>query len=58
MAYKLRKSMWGGYYNLSVRNSALYDQLKDSTDPKDILIVELILELARASDNAHRGASQ
>ena len=52
---KLEKSPWDGegYYYLSKKDSDRYDEVKDSKDPKDIEIRELILDKARQSRAAH-----
>ena len=51
----LQKSIWEneGYYYLSKKDSDLYDSVKNSKDPKDIQIKELILDKARASRSSH-----
>ena len=41
------------YYHLSVKDSRRYDELKDSEDPKDREIVELILDKAKSSMARH-----
>ena len=47
--------MWNGewYYYLSKKDSDLYDKIKDSDDPKDIQIVQFILDKAASSRAAH-----
>lgn len=52
---ELKKSIWEGegYYYLSKEDSDLYDKVKDSDDPKDIKIKDLILDKARASRAEH-----
>ena len=53
--FKLEKSMFEGdrYYYLSKEDSDMYDKLKDSDDPKDKVIVNMILDKAKASRSAH-----
>ena len=61
--FKLEKSMFEGdrYYYLSKEDSDMYDRLKDSDDPKDKIIVNMILDKAyesylhiwKASRSAH-----
>jgi len=53
--FKLEKSMWKGegYYYLSKKDSDLYDSLKDSDDPKDKQVVDLILDKAEACCAEH-----
>jgi len=53
--FKLEKSMFEGdrYCYLSKEDSDIYDRLKDSDDPKDKIIVNMILDKAKASRSAH-----
>jgi hypothetical protein len=55
--FELEKSIWDseGYYYLSKEDSDLYDSLRDSDDPKDKKIVEMLLDKAKASRAAHKG---
>ena len=55
---KLEKSIWGGYYYLDKKDSDTYDRVKDSKDPKDLEIKELILDKAKASRAAHCATSR
>ena len=55
---ELEKSMWGGYFYLNKKDSSTYDRVKDSKDPKDLEIKELILDKARASRAAHCASSK
>ena len=41
------------YYYLSKEDSALYDSVKDSKDPKDLQIKKLIINKAARSRAAH-----
>jgi len=52
---ELEKSIWEneGYYYLSKKDSDTYDRVKDSKDPRDLEIKELILDKARASRAGH-----
>ena len=53
--FKLERSTWDKkqYNYMSLEDSELYDELKNSDDPKDKKICELILDKAKASHTAH-----
>ena len=54
MEFEMYKSkMTGRWAYMSERESDRYDEVKDSTDPKDIEIKELLEQLAMNSWAAH-----
>lgn len=52
--FKLERNIFDkkSYYYLSKKNSELYDCVKDSDDPKDKVIKELILEIGQECMNS------
>lgn len=53
--FKLERSIWDKeqYAYMSLEDSKLYDELKDSDNPKDQKICQLILDKAKASWSDH-----